>query len=312
MKYYLRLFLILVFVFFGYVLNVAQAEVPEDITQAHEAVWRLVYHGGYGTAFFIGPNQVVTNFHVITGIGEGYKYRSVENMYLAQGNKRLKISKILSASAVADLVILETEENVSEYLNVSQEDPAGRLFALGYPQGVRRTLIHSEEHEVIDRGHDYEMVVDITKLKSQFNPVNFGKMSRTSLYGLSGGPVLDGKEKVIGVAYSSSKGVAYGGSNKILYVIKVSQLEDLQEGHIGVDCSKVSLSFCMEQAIKDIKKRAEQKDVLAQDTLYLMYYHGIGVEEDKEKASELQRWFSSQREKVEKDKASELKFRFAE
>ena len=173
-------------------------------------------------------------------------------------------------------------------------------------------MIHSEEHEVIDRGHDYEMAVDITKLKSQFNPVNFGKMSRTSLYGLSGSPVLDGKKNFIGVAYRSSKGVAYGGSNKILYVIKISQLEELQEGSIGVDCSKVFLSFCIEQAIKDIKERAEQGDALAQDTLYFMYYNGIGVEEDKEKASELKRWFSSQREKVEKDKASELKFRFTE
>ena len=43
MKKYLRLFLIIVS--FASILNVAQAKktIPEDIIQAHEAVWQIVH-----------------------------------------------------------------------------------------------------------------------------------------------------------------------------------------------------------------------------------------------------------------------------
>ena len=247
--------------------NVAQAEdIPKDIIQAHNSVWEMKPCGG--TAFFIGPNQVVTHFHVIMGVAEGYKNRSVEDMYLEQGDKKLKLSKVLYASAVAGLVILETEEGVSEYLNVSKEKPSGSLFALGYPQRVKgtlkrvkQTLIHSGEYEIIDNDHSYEMEVD-----------------KTILGGMSGGPVLDGQKKVVGV-------VNYSNYN-ILNVIKLSKLEELQRGLIGLNCSKLSLSFCIEQAIKNLKEKAEQGDPLAQNNLSMKYYYGTGMEQDKEKAFE--------------------------
>ena len=285
MKSYLRL--LLISVFFIFVLNVAQAEVsegitqeeiPEEILEAHEAVWKfeisreskgfkkLFFQAIFfniinnGTAFFIGPNQVVTNFHVISdGKNESYKSRSIENIYLKQGDKKINFKKVLYASAVDDLVILETEEEVSEYLNVSEEDPSGRLFALGYPGGVKQTLIHLEEYGVSDKVYDYEIAVN-----------------KSDLPGLSGGPVLDEKKELIGVAYRAS--------GNMLRFIKVSKIEELRRGSIGIDCSEFSLSFCVEEAIQNLEEKAEQGDILAQYQLALMYLYGIGMEQDYKKA----------------------------
>ena len=276
MKSYLRL--LLISIFFIFVLNVAQAEVsegitqeeiPEEILEAHEAVWKFkvsninengtVVFNASGTAFFIGPNQVVTNFHVISvGKNESYKSRSIKNIYLKQGDKKINFTKVLYASAVEDLVILETEEEVSEYLNVSEEEPSGRLFALGYPDG-KQTLIHLEEYGVSDKVYDYEIAVN-----------------KSDLPGLSGGPVLDEKKELIGVAYRAS--------GNMLRFIKVSKIEELRRGSIGIDCSEFSLSFCVEEAIQNLEEKAEQGDILAQYQLALMYLEGKGVDQDEEQA----------------------------
>ena len=235
MKSYLRLFLILVS--FEYVFNVAQAEIPEDISQAHKAVWKVEFSNNFisnGTAFFIGPNQVVTNFHVI----EEGNY-PIEDIYLTQGDKKLELSKVLYISAVDDLVILETKEGVSEYLSMSKEKPSGRLYALGYPQGVKSTWIHSEEYGIFDDDYLYNLLVD-----------------HTNAFGLSGGPVLDGQKKVVGV-------VAQFSDNH-LRVIKASQLEELKGGPIGLDCSNLLLSLCIEKEINNLEEQAEQNNALAQ------------------------------------------------
>ena len=257
MKNYLKLFLILVS--FGYVLNVAQAEIPEGIMQAHEAVWKFVHSDDVkGTAFFIGSNQVVTHLHTMYGVGESYKKSSINDFSLAQGDKKINLKKILYASAIFDLVILETKEEVSEYLHFSEKEPSGRLYALGYPQGVKKTLIHSEEYGIFDNGYDYLF------------PVN-----QSILDGIGGGPVLDKQIEVVGVAYKSI--------DNMLRVRKMSQIEALKGG-LGIDCSIITtLASCIEAAIIDLEEEAK-KDPLAQESLAMMYSHGIGVDLDEEKA----------------------------
>ena len=299
MKSYLRLFLILVS--FVFILNVAQAETPEDIElkipedieletpedieQAHEAVWKVVIHKQViGTAFFISPYHIVTNFHVISsGKGESYKSHSIEDITLQKGDQTLKLRGVSRVSAVDDLVILETEEEVTDYLELSKKKPLerlsvleqdgfninrkevllGRLFALGYPGGVKQTLIHLEKYGVIDDGYNYKIAVNKTNNK-----------------GSSGGAVLDATGKVIGVLRGSARNMAD--------VVKVSQLEELRRGDIGLDCSKLTLRECIEQEIENLKEKAEEGYPLALDRLFRMYYDGEGgVEQDLRKASQL-------------------------
>ena len=264
--------------------DIIQEKIPEDITQALNTVWKFKFSGGgYGTAFFIGPNQVVTNFHVML-LGQkdtSYNNLVIDDFSLEQGDKRLNLKKVLYASAVDDLVILETKEEVSDYLNVSKEKPSrslleitypegllispmirnlGRLFALGYPRGVKQTFIHSEKHGVMDDGYNYEMSVN-----------------QVGLEGLSGGPVLNEKKEVIGVAYRVTE-------NR-LNVIKMSRLEKLRRGLIGLDCSDISLlSSCIELEIENLKERARQKDRIAQFALADSYHVGKGVKKKIKKA----------------------------
>ena len=296
MKEYLRLFLSLVF--FTFVLNVAQAKrvtlsedilkqnknvaqvkqtlpeersqaeknvIPEGIAQAHEAVWKIVHSDGHeGTAFFIGPNQVVSYFHSITSIGKLHRNRSIKDLHLEQGYNKLELSKILKVSAVNSLVVFETKEKVSKYLNISKEKPSGRLFALGYSDdGVKRTLIHSEEYEIVDNKGDYSIA-----------------LNKTDLLNLVGGPVLNNQEEVVGVTKRVYQNISF--------TIKSSKLEELQGDFL--DCSNLSLSLCVERAIKDLTERAEQDedpDPKAQCLLADMYQYGRGVPQDLEKAIEL-------------------------
>ena len=347
MKNYLRL--LLAIVSFGYVLNVAQAEtladierktrlnqidfkvvqlgvpedidleIPENIFQAHKAVWKLeysnlidflsghetvlfsghekVFFSGHGTAFFIAPNQVVTNFHVIDDRYESNDINKI--MYLTQEGRRypIAISKILYASAWADLVILETEEEVSEYLNLSevsevseeessgmmglldcfklnrsQEDSLGRLFALGYPQGVKSTWIHSGEYGVIDSGYDYEMAIHEIDSEALSGVSVLGKKKEV-VNGISGGPVLNDKTEMIGVIHSTHR------YKNILNVIKASKLEELRRGSIGLDCSNLTLKECIYQEIKNLKEKAEEGDLRSKFLLFKMYITGLGAVE---------------------------------
>ena len=264
MKNYIRLFLTTVFVTF--VLNVAQAEqtVPKDIMQAHETVWKIVHPDGHeGTAFFTGPNQIVTHVYNITGVGKS-KSRSnkFDAIYLEKGEQKLKLRRVLNISAVNGLAVLETEGEVSNYLNISKGKPLGRLFALGYSfGGAKQTLIHSEEYGVFDNGDNVLMAMDKSTLP------------------LSGSPVLDDNTEIVGVVFS--------GVENMLGVIKVSQLEKLQGGSIGLDCSKVAFSLCIEQAIEELKERADQeeeKDPIAKENLAAMYYYGREVKQDLKEA----------------------------
>ena len=278
MKKYLKLFLI--GIFFTFILNVAQAKVPEGISQekipenilqAHKTVWQFVLSNkiilkiirpniSSGTAFFIGPNQVVTNFHVINAFeNENYKYHSIKDIYLKQGDKRIKFKRVLYASAVDDLVILETEKTVSDYLNISEEVSLGRLFAFGYPGKVKKILIHLEEYGVTDNTYNYAIAVD-----------------KSDLGGLSGGPVLDGQGKIVGVVYRSIQ--------NMLRVIKFSKIVELRRGSIGIDCSGLSFSSCIKKAIENLEEKAEQGDIIAQEELAEMYFEGIGVKKDDKKA----------------------------
>ena len=287
MKNYLKLFLILVSFSFGFYVAQAQApeassqeDTPENIKQAQEAVWKLVAHdnvrGGVFyydimTTFFIGPKHVVIPFLSL------YSIRFMTDMYLVQGEKRLGL-KVLYASVEDNLVILETNEEVDTFLNISKEEPSGRLVALGYSQDVQpthrqtlqqvlqqdslETLIHSKEYEVsnVNNGvYGYNMAVNKSNSKIR-----------------DGYPVLDEKGELIGVITASDR------EYNMLNIVKVSKLEELSKGFIGVDCSKIlSLRVCVEKAIKNLEKRAEEGNRRAQEMLFLYLYSKVENKDEK-------------------------------
>ena len=273
MKKYLKLFLIIVFFIYG--LNRAQAEIPEVVSQAHEGVWKVMVFNAFGkpitlgTAFVIGENMFVTNFHVI-GVKDkislflnSLHIPSYKNkIFLKQGHRTLELSGILRVSAVEDLVIFKTKEKVTGHLKFSQRYPEGNLFVLGYHDGIKKTLIHLEEHGISDYGYNYEIAAN-----------------ETNNEGMSGSPVLNKEGEVVGVVKQATE--------NILIIRKLSQLEELQRGLIGLDCSDLSLSLCIEQEIKNLKKQAEEGNIRAKFFLGDMYLKGGIVKKNIRKAVKL-------------------------
>ena len=304
MKNYLRLFLIIVS--FGYVFNVAQAEVPENISQLQNAVWKLEHpNGSFGTAFATGPHQFVTSFQTMLGVGEygmmNLLSGTVKVNQTRDGVTRtLSISKIRSISASDDLVAFETKgDGDVDYLKLSERTSSeivnnpGTLFALGYPrypqnpqdpqdpqdpQGVQQALIGN--YGITDVGESYSLAVNGTLLGyymergPKVSPYNIHDHSSNFLVfgGLMGAPVMRHKE-VIGIVAS--------GMNNMLDVIPVSKLKALR----NLNCSNIS--SCIKQEIEDLKKQAGQGNTSAKKVLARMYYYGIGVNKNLEKAFKL-------------------------
>ena len=234
MKSYLRLFLTIVS--FTYVLNVkAQEEVPENIAQALKAVWKVEFSNDSrtGTAFAIGKDMFVTNFHVIEAarISNNVSGR----IFVRKGNKILEC-QVIRVDVVEDLAIFKiiNGEEVTDYLKLSDQASSGNLYALGFPQGVEKILIHSKEHGIFDFGYSFSIVMDTFNLK-----------------GGSGSPVLNDQQEVVGVTMH--------GYQNILDVRKVDQLIKLLRGDIGLNCSKLSLSSCIQQAISILKRQNTER-----------------------------------------------------
>jgi len=64
------------------------------------------------------------------------------------------------------------------------------------------------------------------------------------------------------------------------------KLEELRNEGLGLDCSRKPLIHCIREKMENLKEIAKTGDVVAQYRLGLMYYHGVGVEQNFEKALE--------------------------
>ena len=217
-------------------------------------VWLIYHPASSGTAFPIGPNLFVTNFHVLYSMLE--EESSIKDIALHQKGavSHLTIKRVVAMSALYDLVLFETEESVTNYLNISDIPvrPNEELLIPGYPQNNFKEMKKIGKIVIDDNSH-YAF------------PVNY-----FDLRGASGSPVLNAKEQVIGVV---SK--VFGN---ILITVKLNHLRSLIAGEIGLNCSNLSLVICIEEETKNLRKLAEQGDALAQYKLANMYSNGEGVE----------------------------------
>ena len=216
---------------------------------SENSVWRIRNHSNYfmGTTFSIGPNLFVTNFHVLRSMLKDES--SIKDITLQQKghSSHLTIKRIIAVSAFYDLVLLETEQSVTSYLNITENPiyPKGELFMPGYPQGDFKEM--KKIGEVVDHGYHYTFSVN-----------------HTHLLGTSGSPVLNTEGQVVGVS-------SFHFLN-ILSIVKSKHLKELIAGDRGVNCSDIiHLTMCMKQEMEDLKRSAEQGDALAQYILAMMY-----------------------------------------
>ena len=157
----------------------------ESLTNnAQKSIWKVSNSSfsGLGTALSVGPNLFVMDFYTMAAIVENDS--SIKDIVLEQehSSSQLKVKQMIRVSALYGLIFFETEENVTNYLNISkhQPQPDDELSILGYSQGEFQEL--RKTGKLVDNGYFYTF------------PVN-----SSSLAGSGGSPVLN--EKMAGDRY---------------------------------------------------------------------------------------------------------------
>ena len=265
----MRLLIVCIFVLFGSITAystksssaVLPAPLEERPEQAHQqAVWMIGNHNYAGTAFFVSPRHVVTNWHVIRG-------RNIASLSLQQeGNEqKLSVKRLVSVSALHDLALLETEESSTSHLTVRKDVVSDKedLFFSGYPHGVFKYTLKT--------GPLKEFKDDIF--------IHFSA-NRTDLFGNSGGPALDANNRVVGVIS--------GGKNNYIRMIKGSILREFIAGDIGLNCKRRTPRACIKKEIDYLQEQAKRDSQMAQYKLAMMYYFGKGRKKNLSLAFE---WF---------------------
>ena len=249
----------------------AQAEISSSTKEKTlPSVWKISNSSSSGTTFAISPNQMITNFHVLSEMlkDEG----SLKDIVLIQsvvGSSQLKIQQILKVSALYDLVLFETKETVSNYLKLTDNflDPKEELSIVGYPKGVLKTIQKTGNLFQADSLSSFLV-----------NIIDVG--------GLSGSPVLNIQGEVVGVAC--------GSISNLLRFTKVSDIQKLLSGKDSTLCSSFPSPIkCFEQEMRNLRQMAEEGSAFAQYRLANIYREGIGTEINRDLAFE---WFKKSAE----------------
>lgn len=141
-----------------------------------------------GSGFFISPDLVATNYHVVANTYGG--------VVKSLGNSMInKIEKVEAVNSTFDLALLRTERSSdatlelgdSGNLNIGQP-----VFVVGNPQGLEGTFSSGLVSSIRRFGDNY-----LVQMTAPISP------------GSSGGPVLNDAGKVVGV----SVGMLQGGQN---------------------------------------------------------------------------------------------------
>lgn len=150
-----------------------------DVREASESVVYLYGDEGSGSGFWVAPNVVLTNNHVVD-------YNP--NMKLEAPDGEAHEVKVIATDTVRDLALLEVP-NPPEYVEVIEfADTPPQLvedvFAIGYPQDLNLTITEGVVSSV--KRDDYDDRIYI-QTDSAINPGN------------SGGPLVNMCGQVLGV-----------------------------------------------------------------------------------------------------------------
>ncbi|HUE40266.1 MAG TPA: serine protease [Candidatus Binatia bacterium] len=137
---------------------------------------------GSGSGFVVEKDVVVTNFHVLKG-GSGGSVRLVGD------RESCKIAGVLASDAAVDLALLSVPH--LEAAPLALGDSAGtvigdKIFVVSNPQDLEGTFSEG-----------------IVSGKRKLENVRLLQITAPISSGSSGGPVLDGRARVVGVATSS-------------------------------------------------------------------------------------------------------------
>lgn len=238
--------------------------IPQEVEQAQKGIVKIHTSNSYGTGFFISPDTLVTNFHIVVN-EKGLlpiKTFHLKTFRLSNGfkfYKKAKITGVKALSAIDDLAILEVTNYEGETLKFSDfEDTAKEVYMLGFTKDVLR-IIKGETVNQNDKDHKTRSLSSLPYTKGLF----------PDYPGMSGGPVLDAKGNVVAIISSSEFHILRASTSKSLRI--------LLEKSLAVSSNGEGL---FRTVIEELKQLAEQGDPVAQHTLGGMYKEGIGISQD--------------------------------
>ena len=170
------------------ITTVASAQNAEQI--AEKALAATVYLEmtdsnnqslGFGSGFFVGQNQIATNFHVIVGSVRG-------TAKLVGKHTKYTIESIIATDEKNDLALLEVRMSGIQPLPLGDSDTVkiGQpVYVAGNPEGLEGTFSDGI----------------ISSLREEYNQ-KLIQMTAPVSKGSSGGPVLNRKGKVIGISFA--------------------------------------------------------------------------------------------------------------
>lgn len=154
-----------------------------------------------GSGFFVLPNVVATNVHVVSGASSGYAR-------LVGRDTKLTIKGIVGVDPDRDLVLLAISDANAPPLALGNSEllaVGDSVFSVGNPRGLEGTFSQGIVSGIRKLGSD-----TLLQITAPISP------------GSSGGPVMDTKGAVVGVAVATVK----GGQN-LNFAIPTSYLKPL-------------------------------------------------------------------------------------
>lgn len=131
-----------------------------------------------GSGFFIDENTLITNFHCVEG-ADMIEFKIAGNSEIYKG------AKIIKASDDYDLAIIQTKQDFPHVKidSLGREEVGSKVYAIGNPRGLEGTI-----SDGILSGKRENKGIEYLQITAPISPGN------------SGGPVLNEKGEVIGVA----------------------------------------------------------------------------------------------------------------
>jgi len=135
---------------------------------------------GIGSGFFVAPNVIASNYHVIEGA-------VTANCFLSNSQTRYEIDGYVGVDQKADLVLLHVVGLDKPKITMASGSPTPgeKVFVMGSPKGLPATISDG----IVSGLRDFDGIKHI-QMTAPISP------------GSSGGPVMNGKGELIGVSVS--------------------------------------------------------------------------------------------------------------
>ncbi len=209
-------------------------KVKEKIKNATVHIKNTSGSGGGGSGFFITPNKIVTNIHVIAG-KQGISVVGTKTTY--------HIKEVVGFDPEHDLVILRVKPEGSP-LRLGRGEKGDRIFAAGYPAKEEWAynsklskleskatqnyeLTEGRIHDIWNKGRQLRLVQE--NFRGDFVTTPVSPLSS----GNSGGPVVNNKGEVVGIAVTGqdirSATLVFGGATAATVLEELLQKSESTE-----------------------------------------------------------------------------------